>query len=259
VLLTTPTYNAWLRPLIIGGAALAAVGLWLGSHFRNKILVAAAAGIAAVTLLAGPTAYALTTVNTPATGSIVAAGATVSGDGGGPGGQAGFGPSGMTRGPGADGQAQAGGTNDGLTDGGGPAGLGGPGGPGAASTADTGLISYLEANRGSAEYLVAAFGSHSSSPIIVATGEPVMTIGGFNGGDPAPTLAQFKQMVADGKVRFVLVGGGGMGGGPGGGGPGGGGTSQISSWVTQNGKAIDASTYGGSGTNGTLYDLSGVS
>ena len=56
---------------------------------------------------------------------------------------------------------------------------------------------------------MAAFGSQSSAPLIIATGEPVMTIGGFNGADPAPTLAQFQQLVADGQVRYVLVGGAG--------------------------------------------------
>ncbi len=38
-----------------------------------------------------------------------------------------------------------------------------------------------------------------------------MTIGGFNGSDPAPTLAEFEDLVATGQVRYVLVGGGGAG------------------------------------------------
>ena len=40
---------------------------------------------------------------------------------------------------------------------------------------------------------------------------PVMAIGGFNGSDPSPTLAQFQQYVADGKVHY-FIGGGGFGG-----------------------------------------------
>jgi 4-amino-4-deoxy-L-arabinose transferase-like glycosyltransferase len=213
----SPTFHAWLRPTIVAGVALAAAGLWLAWQFRNRAMLLGAGAVAAATLLAGPAAFAAATVTNASTGSIVAAG---------PGG-GGFG--------------------------GGPGGGGARGGPGGAETADAGLISYLEANRGAATYLVAAFGSGSSAPIIIASGEPVMTIGGFNGGDPAPTLAQFEALVAQGKVRFVLVGG--QGGGQGG--PGGNGTSSISSWVTQHGTAVAASTYGGTG-NSNLYDLAGA-
>jgi hypothetical protein len=39
----------------------------------------------------------------------------------------------------------------------------------------------------------------------------VIPIGGFSGSDPAPTLAQFKKMVADGQITYFV--GGGMGGG----------------------------------------------
>ena len=194
---------------------MAVVGLWLGSHLRRKPLVIAAGVVAAATLLAGPTAFAYTTVHTAATGSIVFAGPSAT-------------------------------TNSGFG--------GAQAGPGGSTSADTALISYLEANQGDATYLVAAFGSQSSAPIIIATGKPVMTIGGFNGGDPAPTLDQFKAMVAAGEVRYVLISGNGAGGPGGGSGSG----SSISSWVTANGTAVSADSYGGS-TSGTLYDLSAIS
>ena len=35
-----------------------------------------------------------------------------------------------------------------------------------------------------------------------------MAIGGFNGSDPSPTLAQFQQYVAEGKIHYFLGGGG---------------------------------------------------
>ena len=132
-------------------------------------------------------------------------------------------------------------------------------GSGSAGDANASLVSYLEKNQGSAKYLVAAFGSQSSASIIIASGKPVITIGGFMGSDPAPTLAQFQKMVADGEVKYVLIsgnGGGGFGGGGPGGGPGGG-SSSISSWVTTNGSAVSSSAIGNS-TNGTLYDVSGA-
>ncbi|MDQ1420982.1 MAG: hypothetical protein QOJ52_2944, partial [Acidimicrobiaceae bacterium] len=122
------------------------------------------------------------------------------------------------------------------------------GGFGASTTASATLISYLEAHRGNAEYLVAAFTSHSSASIIIASGQPVITIGGFNGGDPAPTLAQFEQLVAQGKVHFILISGAGGGGGPGGGG----GSSAIAQWATTHGTQV---SYGDTSA-GTLYQLS---
>jgi 4-amino-4-deoxy-L-arabinose transferase-like glycosyltransferase len=215
----TPAFDAWLRPWVIGAAALAAAGVWVAWQLRHKRLLVAAGVVGAVSLLAGPAAYATSTITSPQGGAIVAAG------------------------PSSRGIGFAGPALGGLRRGGG--------------TVDAGLIRYLEANQGGAKYLVAAFGSNTSAPIIIATGKPVVTIGGFNGGDPAPTLAQFEQMVGKGEVRYVLLGGAGRAGfGAFGGGPGGGGTGQISQWVTQHGTPVPASAYGGAG--GTLYELSGT-
>ena len=210
------SYDSWLRPVIMVGAAFAAMGLWLGAELRHKPMELAAAALAAVVLLAGPIAYTVTSIRHPASGSIVAAG------------------------PGSTG--------------GGPAGFGAGGGMGGGSAVDRTLISYLESHQGSATYLVAGFGSGSTESLIIATGKPVMTIGGFSGSDPAPTLAQFRAMVRSGAVRYVLIGGqgGGPGGGGFGGGPGGNGAaSSISAWVTAHGTTVN---YGGTGS--TLYDVS---
>ena len=50
----------------------------------------------------------------------------------------------------------------------------------------------------------------------LATGDPVMAVGGFNGTDPSPTLAQFQAYVAAHKIHYFIGGGGfGRGGGPG--------------------------------------------
>jgi hypothetical protein len=87
-----------------------------------------------------------------------------------------------------------------------------------------------------------------------------MAIGGFNGTDPAPTLAQFEQYVSEGKIHYFISSGGGFGGGGfGGGGFGGGGfagggtaddASQITSWVESH---FTAETLGGV----TVYNLTG--
>jgi hypothetical protein len=43
-----------------------------------------------------------------------------------------------------------------------------------------------------------------ASPFILATSRPVLTFGGFSGGDPVVDTATLAQMVADGEVAFVL-------------------------------------------------------
>jgi 4-amino-4-deoxy-L-arabinose transferase-like glycosyltransferase len=99
----------------------------------------------------------------------------------------------------------------------------------------TTAVKYLQKNRNGAKYLLVTFGAQSAASYITATGENVMPIGGFDGQDPTPTLAKFKELVSSGDVRYVLVSGqGGMGGGMMGGQSS---NSPISSWVTSNCKA----------------------
>ena len=72
-----------------------------------------------------------------------------------------------------------------------------------------------------------------------------MAIGGFNGSDDAPTLAQFKAWDAAGQVRYFVVGSQGAEG-PGGGSDGA--ASQITSWVEQTFTSTTVDSY-------TVYDL----
>ena len=211
----TSSYAPWLRPAITGLATAAIMALVVGAFMDHRAAKLAGGVLAGGALLLGPTAYTLTTVQHPVAGSLATAGPSSGG-----GGFGGF--------PGG--------------------GAGGRGGPGGATTVDTKLVQYLEKNRHGAEFLVAAESSMTSAPIIIATGQPVITIGGFSGSDPAPTLAEFKALVATGKVRYLLAGGG--FGGFGGGGPGGGrGTgSEITAWARSVGTTV---TVG----NTTLYDL----
>ena len=60
-------------------------------------------------------------------------------------------------------------------------------------------------------WVAAAVGSNRPPGYQLATGDPVMAIGGFNGTDPSPTLEQFQQYVADGEIHW-FIGGGGFGG-----------------------------------------------
>jgi hypothetical protein len=75
-----------------------------------------------------------------------------------------------------------------------------------------------------------------------------MSLGGFSGSDPYPTLtAAFKALVQAGEVHY-FIGGTGVGGTRGGGDAGGSSMSPISSWVS---KTYDPQTV----DEVTVYDL----
>ncbi|GIV98189.1 MAG: mannosyltransferase [Herpetosiphonaceae bacterium] len=69
------------------------------------------------------------------------------------------------------------------------------------------LSSYLLANRRDEAFLAATINAHTAAPLILATGEPVMALGGFSGSDPILTVEELAQQVADGRVRFFLLSG----------------------------------------------------
>jgi hypothetical protein len=238
----------------------------------------AAGSVAAVSLLAGPAAYSLTTLGTTTNGIATAGPSSSAGGigGGGPGGQGG-GPGGGSSASGAPAHARTGGFPGGGTGAGGaPTGAhtgaraAAAGGGGGASTANTALVRYLERHQGSAEYLVAVNGSQSAAPFILESGKAVIAMGGFTGTDPTPTLSEFEHLVVTGKVHYVYVSTGGRGGGgtPGASGGGtspgatrGGGqtastTSAVDSWVEKHGTVVSSSAYGGSSGGGTLYYVS---
>jgi 4-amino-4-deoxy-L-arabinose transferase-like glycosyltransferase len=89
---------------------------------------------------------------------------------------------------------------------GGPGGPGGPGkgGPGMPGRSDSPELETLLKGADN-RWAAAGIGSMSVSDLELKTGTSLMAIGGFTGGDPSPTLAQFQQYVADGQVRYFLA------------------------------------------------------
>jgi 4-amino-4-deoxy-L-arabinose transferase-like glycosyltransferase len=257
----------WLRWVVLIGGLVAAVGLLASLRLPARVAGVSAA-VALAVVLAGPAAYAVDTASTPHTGAIPSAGPRVSdGGSGGPGGgggrgMRGGGPNGGGQGgpggfPGGGfpGGTAPGGTAQGGTaqggggvPGGGRQGGGGMGGLLGASAVSAQMSALLTANADSYSWVAAAVGSNSASGYQLATGEPVMAVGGFNGSDPSPTLAQFQQYVAEGKIHYFI--GGGTGGGAGRGGSTGGSSAgaEIAAWVTA---TYPATTVG----NTTVYDL----
>ncbi|KQZ67199.1 ArnT family glycosyltransferase [Nocardioides sp. Root151] len=220
-------WHPWLKYVVVTVGLACALMLGVVRILPQRVAVVVAAG-ALVAVLAGPFAFSLATAATPHTGSIPSAGPS------GTGGMAGMGGMGGAR----------------------PGGAGGPGGTGTGtgtgsllngSDPSTALTELLLQNSDAFTWVAAASGSNAASGYQLATEEPVMAIGGFNGSDPSPTLARFQEYVADGEVHWYIAGGGmgGMGGGM----RGSGASSEISQWVQEN---FTAQTVDGV----TLYDLS---
>jgi len=251
LLARTPDFAPGLGIALIVVAVVAAVAVALPARPRLRPVAALGIGLGLAVLVAGPAAYAIDTMGTAYSGGDPSAGPAAAGarDGGGGLGRgqfAGARPAGVL-------PAAPDGTADGTADGARPDGAngfsGGPaagdGGFGGGAQVDDALTAYLAANRGSATWIVAVNGANQAGSIELATGLPVMAMGGFSGSDPAPTLEQLQAYVASGQLRFVLIGNGG-GGGPNGG------SSGISAWVTANGTLVEEVG------NGALYDLSAL-
>ena len=212
----------WLRIVIVvlGVVAAAAILLRLDSlrpagRFRN----AAAAAVVVVSLLAGglgTAAWTLATAATAHSGSIPTSGPSGSAMGGSGNRAGGFGAAG---------------------------GAGQAGGPGSEGTADAGLTALLTST--TTKWSAIVSGATQAASLELATNTNVIALGGWNGGDPYPTLAQFQDMVAKGQIAYYIAGGG-MGGGGGFGGQGG--NSEVASWVQAN---FQAQTVGSS----TVYKL----
>ena len=231
----TPTFAPGLGIAIVALSVPVAAVLAspAGSIGRRPALIASAVGL--LLMLAGPAAYAIDTMQTAYGGGDPSAGPTATDASGRPG----FAGGGNGPGGGFAGGGFAGGTA--------PSGAGGQAGgiAGGGSQVDSALVDYLVANRGGATWIVAVSGANEAGSIELSSGLPVMAMGGFSGGDPAPTLAQLQAYVASGRLRYILLGSGGRGGLNSA-------SSDVSSWVTANGSVVE------SVGNGILYDLSGA-
>ena len=129
-------------------------------------LAVTAAGLAIAACLAAPTAYTLATVATPHSGAMPSVG--------------------PARGPGGFGM-MGGGLLDSPV-------------PGA------GLTQLLATDADQYTWAAAVVGSNNAAGYQLASGAPVMAVGGFNGTDPSPTLGEFQSDVAAGKIHYFVRG-----------------------------------------------------
>ena len=76
------------------------------------------------------------------------------------------------------------------------------------STASAELVALLQADVDSYRWVAATVGANNAAGYQLASQQSVMPIGGFNGSDPSPTLAQFQAYVAAGDIHYFIGGGG---------------------------------------------------
>jgi hypothetical protein len=272
----TPGWLPWLRGLVMVTGSLAAALVLAAPALARRAgpapppgpvrfgaLAALAVPLALISALAGPAAYSIDTAATAYTGALPSAGPAVASSGGpGGGGPGGTGPGGAripgggtARGgtgtaggppgqfPGGTASAGANGSPRSPVASGQAGGPGGTGGLGGDTRVAAALTRLLRSGAAGYRWAAATVGSESAAPLQLASGDPVMAIGGFNGTDGAPTLAEFQRLVAAGAIHyFVGASQASFGGGSGA-------AEQITAWVRAR---FTAETAGGV----TVYDLS---
>lgn len=170
----TPDFVGWLRWVVLAAALMAAAALAISAlpNMRRPRIQSVAAAVAIAMALAGPLSYSIQTVSTAHTGGVVTAGPQIPGTG-----MAAMGPAGSS-GPKPQGH------ND--------------------NEVPASVVSTLTAHGASFTWAAATPGSTEAGYYQLATDLPVMALGGFGSSDPAPTLKQFQDYVADGRVHYYV-------------------------------------------------------
>jgi len=95
------------------------------------------------------------------------------------------------------------------------------------------LLAFLRDQHRGERFLVATPDARRAAPLIIASGEPVMAMGGYMGGDAILTPATLADMAARGELRFVMIA------------PedqperAGGRNAPLFAWVRENGRPVD--------------------
>lgn len=164
--------NAVWMPLAFVMVALAASLLFVSLFKTNIVLPRAAFNLLLFAMLIIPLAWSALTVTIGSNGSLPAA-------------------FGVSRGPGARRTTDAKNAAPGQIS-----------APRAA--VNDSLLEFLQANTQDVEYLAAVESSQVGAPYVIATGRPVLYMGGFGGGDNVADAQTLARMVANGELRYVL-------------------------------------------------------
>ena len=224
-----------LKWILLAGTVVGAILVLVGAKDRFRGLAVAGLILGSLAGITGSASYAIATAATAHGGSIPTAGPTgaVSDSGMGGGGGMGGGPE-LQNGDAPPNSSDA--TVN-------PASNGQELSSGSESTSE---LTAMLVNAGTT-WSAATNGSQSAATYELASNTAVMAIGGWSS-DPAPTLDQFIQYVADGKIHYYIAGG--QGGSQREGQSGDSTSSAIQEWVEAN---FASTTVG----NSTVYDLTG--
>jgi 4-amino-4-deoxy-L-arabinose transferase-like glycosyltransferase len=233
LLLNRAGWQPWLAWTVLVLGLAGAAGL-LGVHRFGATARAGVIAVAVVAALAAPAGWSIATAATPHTGAIPSSGPRDARMGG-PGMRMAGGPDGGRPGGGGPGGGMRG---EGIMTGGSI--LGSP-------TPSAELTALLQRDAGAHTWAAAAIGSNSAAGYQLASGAPVMALGGFNGTDPFPTLERFQQLVADGEIHYFVGEAGRSNTGSGGSDE----AHRIGLWVEEN---FTPNTVGGT----TVFDLTQV-
>jgi 4-amino-4-deoxy-L-arabinose transferase-like glycosyltransferase len=158
----------WLRAGVAVGGVGTAVLLLVSGRLAPTVAPTVArsvAGLAIVSCLAAPAAYSIATAASSHSGAIPSVGPSHRIFGGG-----GTGPGGLLDSP----------------------------------KPRSGLSDVLTREADDYTWAAAVIGSNNAAGYQLASGAPVMAVGGFNGTDPAPTLAQFQKYVATRQIHYFI-------------------------------------------------------
>jgi len=161
-------HSDWL-PWLRATVAVGGVGaaaLLLVAGRLPRPVASSVAALAVAACLAAPAVYSVATAATPHSGAIPSVGPAHQGFGG-------------------------------LT---GPGGLLDSPSPGPA------LSATLSADAHDFTWAAAVVGSNNAAGYQLASGAPIMAVGGFNGTDPSPTLEEFQAYVADRQIHYFIRG-----------------------------------------------------
>ncbi|KPI19767.1 hypothetical protein OK074_7766 [Actinobacteria bacterium OK074] len=264
--------------------AVSVLGLLVGRFMKRNKLMGFAALAAVVALLAGPAAYSASAATSSTNGTNPTAGPSTGGMGGGPGGGGGMGSMSGSKSGSTTGQPPTGtsGTSGTKPSGSAPSGSGGmpsgtaPGGSSSSSSSNgesteagsststdgaaggggmggdtqvsSAMIKYLKKHQDGATWLLAVSTDQTASSIILESGEPVISMGGWSGTDNAMTLAKLKSLVKSGKLHYIIVSDSGQGS-----------NSAITAWVKKHGTAVSSSAYSSSSSTTSSSSSSSTS
>ena len=85
-------------------------------------------------------------------------------------------------------------------------GFAGPGGLLDSPNPGPALSATLSVDADDYTWAAAVVGSNNAAGYQLASGAPIMAVGGFNGTDPSPTLEEFKRFVSDRQIHYFIRG-----------------------------------------------------